>query len=226
MIRRMQAATRAEQPAIVCHQPRPDPLFVTVVVSPPKKSTRAPRCRVPLPQPLVASCIVHELLPLRTPHRPECLPECIRTLLCRPPRYTPAIHLHSPSRTCSLECKTRTGAMMKRCVLYAGVDPPRCSCRLSTTRRTQNAPSVWRKWTSRILTSSRVRAATRCDYMHTCPHGMANSRRRPHADLPFLLASYQGESQSAVPCLPERVHRRGCPVQAHQQGGVSGLVSS
>ena len=93
-----------------------------------EKSTRAPRCRVPLPQPPVASCIVLEPLPLRAQQRPECLPECTRTLLCRHQPYTRAILLHSPSRTCSLECKTRTGAMMKRCVLCAGADHPRCSC--------------------------------------------------------------------------------------------------
>lgn len=40
------------------------------------------------------------------------------------------------------------------------------------------------------------------------------------SDLSFLLASHQGKPQRQVSCMQERVHRRRCTVQAHQQGGV------
>lgn len=131
---------------------------------------RAPRCRVPLLQPPVASCIVLELLSLRASYRLECLSECIRTPPCQPLRYTQATRPHSPSRTCSLGYKTRTGAMMKRCVLCVVPDHRRYLRATTITRRMQNALSVWKRWTYRILISSRVRAVTRCDYMHSCRH--------------------------------------------------------
>ena len=39
-------------------------------------------------------------------------------------------------------------------------------------------------------------------------------------DLSFLLASYQRKPQRQMSRMQERVHRRRCSVQAHQQGGV------